>query len=666
MNNSTPPQNSFFTKLFFMLFISNLIVTTFYAIWQTQGKTILSVVLALFIIFFVIFKWHLQVILFFNKLKTVKLFSSENIFYKIIISILIFSICVAINAVTIIDFKNIFSNTLNNNPSNNFPYHIPSQDLVGYTNYVNMLKITKQENYNGFSANYFDNYLDNYFHGISPYHFYEFWLAAFISQILDLQAIIAYWLVVYPLFYFMTWCGLMAITENQLLQKLPKITTEISIKNLFFNAIKYFLLLFVGAIYFPFYKFIPYLESTIYLHNNTILTYGLIEPFLLAAFLLYQRRKILVAWFVILLIPILSITTWVGVLGFLLYLLIATDFFSQKQKYQFIGTFSLTTFLIVLCYAIFGTHNQAAFSWRELLPIFAFQNLDFKIAIQFIVKNILVVFGLYLLKTVVVYLPFFSYLTNFIFSIQVLKKQFKTVIILLLFPFVAMFLLNLHHDATQVFRNFLFPLFNVILIIGVLTKIDIHNNKFIKTILFYCLIIYQISFTSYFKIKQIAERNIYSKEYLTEIAALKPTDLQGKFGGFIYGKDFYQDDLFSKVVRHQLPAGYLAVMPQFYTIVNLEVFDIPKSSKLEHKIFETRFQKNSEFYQFVEKQKYQEQFSTITQSQIDFIRKNQLGFLVISKNVALPIEIQKLIYREIRDEKSGEKFLVLVNSPSGE
>jgi cytochrome c-type biogenesis protein CcmH/NrfF len=185
------------------------------------------------------------------------------------------------------------------------------------------------------------------------------------------------------------------------------------------------------------------------------------------------------------------------------------------------------------------------------------------------------------------------------------------------------------------------------------------NDTPIKNIVFYCLIIYQISFTSYFKVMQITERNIYTNAYLTELAALKPTELQGKFGGFIYGKDFYQDDLFSKVIRHHLPAGYLAVMPQFYTLVNLEVFDIPKSSKPEYNIFETRFQKNSEFYQFVEKQKHQQQFSTITQSQIDFICQNQLGFLIISKNVELPTEIQKLIYREIKDGKSGEKFLIL-------
>ena len=644
-------SDKIFTKLFFILFFVSISTTTCYAIWKTQGKTILSLVLVMLIgyltmqLITVRKQNFLTVIKNWKNLKVKQYFIIESNFYRnILSSICILCLCVAANACMLFRFDTNFFG--------NFAYYVPPQDLVGYANYVNMLNITAQENYNGFSANYFDSY----FHGVSPYHFYEFWLAACITQLTGLQAIISYAVIVQSLFYFMTWCGLMAILE-------------FSNHNYTNKSLKIFSLLFIGAIYFPFYKFIPYLESVFYLHNNTILTYGLVEPFLLAAFLFYKQQKHLFAWFIILLIPLISITTYVGIIGFMLFLLIKLP----KHTYCFITSFLLLTFSIIIFYFLFGTTNEAAFSWHELLPIFAFnmatQNIDNQVVILFVAKNLVVVFGLYLLKSIIAYSPLMllliGFLKNKLTHIIAYSLKFKIAIIsLILLPLAAMFLLILHHDASQVFRNFLFPLLNVTAMVMLIPLIfsDDKTKIRIKTqikIFYFLFIGYQIIFSIYFKIKQVTERQIYSYQYLNKISAIKSFELQGKFGGFIYGQDFYADDLFSKVIRHQLPAGYLAMLPQFYTVVNLEVFNIPKSNKPTHKIFDNHFIQNSEFYQFVTQQKRVNLFKSITQSQADFIVEKQLGFLIISKNISLAPEIQQLIKSEIKDSESGERFLII-------
>jgi hypothetical protein len=577
--------------------------------------------------------------------------------------ILVLSFCVANNALMLFSFDE------------NFAYYTPPQDLVGYANYVNMLNVTAQENYNGFSANYFTSH----FHGCSPYHFYELWLAALLSTIFLLQPIVAYWVVVYPFFQFLVWCGLMAILETPYFHSFSKQHKSINIKQAFFC----FSLLFVGGTYFPVYKIIPYLESAKYLHNNTLLASGVIEPFIIASFLLYLHKQKYLAWLAFLAIPIASITTWAGVLGVNVGLGLGIGWQNKirAEQYKLLKaiTYCTVCFLVItfVFYLTFGTKNNATtISWTELSFVFAFQYFDFINAISFIFRQIGLVFGLYLSKTIIVYLPFLLliyYLIRRGNKTMPLKQLFLKYKKLLLIPFgvfffslLAMCLLMLHHDASQVFRNISFPILNMILS---LLLLQIFHQQYPKptsiyaNIAFIFLILYQIYFTISLKITQIEERNIYSKSYLVAISKIAEKDLSSKMGGFIYGKTFYIDDLYSKVVRHQLPAGYLAVMPQFYTLVNLEVFEIPRSEKLIHQVLEKGYQKNSEFYQFVSEQQKGKKFVNLAQSQVDFIGKHQLGYLIIGKDATLTPQLQQLIKEkvkmEIKDEQSKERFLLL-------
>ncbi|MFY7788342.1 MAG: hypothetical protein ACOVQA_10760, partial [Thermoflexibacteraceae bacterium] len=437
-----------------------------------------------------------------------------------------------------------------------FPYYVPPQDLVGYSNFVKQLLLTQQENYNGLTA----NLIDSYFHGLSPYHFYEFWLAAFITKFTGCLPLFAYWLLVYPLFYLTTWAGILAVWEHR--------HTKITWK----QQIVSFLLLFLGAIYLPFYDYVPYLDSTVYLHNNTLLTYGLLEPFLLAIYFLWQYQQKELAILGLLTIPLLSITTLAGVFGAIIGIAWWSYEHQNRQlAYKSLGGLGLLLLGLAVLYGVWGTKNEAAFSWREFTPFVSLKLYDFPQNIIWVLKQIIVVFGLYFFKSVLVYAPYLilALFCYYPFDHQRFKKVFDTTQYFFLMPLcglAAMCLVILHHDASQTFRNFCFPVANLLLVLwfvhyfSQLPSLQ-HRQKYSMTAFFIVLVIYQMAYSVYHKYQQVAERQEYSEDYLLEVQGIVQTLPENSLGVFIYPPSFYKDDLFSKVIRHQLPAGYLALFP---------------------------------------------------------------------------------------------------------
>jgi hypothetical protein len=68
------------------------------------------------------------------------------------------------------------------------------------------------------------------------------------------------------------------------------------------------------------------------------------------------------------------------------------------------------------------------------------------------------------------------------------------------------------------------------------------------------------------------------------------------------------------------------------------------------------------FYVFVENQKAQKRFSSIEQSQVDFIREYKINYLIVTKDVVLPETLQTLIDKVITDKLTGERFILLKRS----
>jgi hypothetical protein len=638
-----------YLQLFTALLTSTVILTTTFAVYLSKGKTVYAL-LAGCIIGLVLQKlcnkqfWHnlkkSYSHIHINNVITTKDFKVTHQLQNGLILLVITLACYLPNALMLLKL------------GGQFPYYIPTQDLVGYSNFVKQLLLTQQENYNGLTA----NLIDSDFHGISPYHFYEFWLAAFIVKLTGCLPLFAYWLLVYPLFYLMTWAGILAVWEH--------LHTKITWK----QQIVSFLLLFLGAIYFPFYDYLPYLDSTVYLHNNTLLTYGLLEPFLVAIYLLWQYQQKELAVVMLLIIPLLSITTLAGVTGAVLGI-VWWAYRHQKRQlaYKSLGGLGCLLLGLGVLYSVWGTKNEAAFSWREFTPFVSTQLYDFPQNIVWVAKQMIVVFGLYLCKSLWVYAPYVFLLLIYYYplNLKALKKIFSSIQYFCLMPLcglAAMWLVMLHHDASQTFRNFCFPVLNLLLVLWFVhyfSQLPLLQHRQKHTITFFILLVgYQMAYSAYYKYRQVAERQEYSEAYLLHLQKIITKLPENSLGAFIYPPSFYADDLFSKVIRHQLPAGYLALFPNVAGIVNLGVFEIPYSQQAIYKLQEGRLRKNSEFYQFVQKRQKTNNVRSIVDLQNEFIYQYPIQFILIGKNISLDSLRCNTCIKASEDVLYGEKLLL--------
>ncbi len=637
-------------RFFVALLTASVVLSTVFAVYTTKGKTVFSL-LALCLVGILLQRlftkelWqdlkksysHIHIFSFAPK-KGIKVPSLlQNAFVCLLISLC----CYLPNALMLIKLNG------------KFPYYIPPQDLVGYSNFVKQLLLTQQENYNGLTA----NLINNYFHGVSPYHFYEFWLAAFLVKCTGVLPLFAYWLWVYPLFYLTTWAGILAVWEH--------FQAVITWKKQVFA----FLLLFLGGIYLPLYNYLPYLESTVYLHNNTLLTYGLLEPSLIAIYLLWQSQRKELAVLVLLCIPLLSITTLAGVVGAIIGI-VWWGYEHQNRQLAYKSALGLVLLLLGLAvlYGIWGTKNEAAFSWREFTPFVSTKLYDFPQNLFWVAKQIIVVFGLYLFKSFWVYAPYIIVVgcIYYSFGFQTIKKNIalaKYFVFVPLCGLSAMCLVALHHDASQVFRNLFFPLLNVALMLQVIFYYtNFYAKKLISkqltTLFVSFIILYQLLYSAYHKYQQVAERQEYNEDYLLAVQSALQKLPENSVGAFIYPPSFYKDDLFSKVIRHQLPAGYLALFPNIIGIVNIGVFEIPYSQQAAYGLQEERLRKNSEFYQFVQERQKMDNVRSSKDFQNEFIHQYSIQFMVIGKNVSEDTMHRKNWEKVLEDALYGEKLLL--------
>lgn len=68
---------------------------------------------------------------------------------------------------------------------------------------------------------------------------------------------------------------------------------------------------------------------------------------------------------------------------------------------------------------------------------------------------------------------------------------------------------------------------------------------------------------------------------------------------------------------------------------------------------------SSPFFQYVEKQKQKGIFKNIAQSRLDFIDEFKINYLICTNEVKLDSTLVKKIKQEIKDEKTGERFILL-------
>jgi len=157
-----------------------------------------------------------------------------------------------------------------------------------------------------------------------------------------------------------------------------------------------------------------------------------------------------------------------------------------------------------------------------------------------------------------------------------------------------------------------------------------------------------------------ASANKYSDEYILSIMDSNKDQKINSIGVYLYGeKDYYRWSI--KYSESYNLSTFLQICPQYYHTINLSVHEIPVPS-IDQPLERTRHDiiiGTRLFYRFVENQKALDRFISIEQCQLEFIKKHNVGYLIASKRAKIAPSIQKLIYKKIIDNLSGERFCFL-------
>jgi len=148
----------------------------------------------------------------------------------------------------------------------------------------------------------------------------------------------------------------------------------------------------------------------------------------------------------------------------------------------------------------------------------------------------------------------------------------------------------------------------------------------------------------------------YSEAYLQEIKALAEKGELSKFGGVLKAEGDYFSD-FSKITYAYTGAYYLQYFEGEIDCISLSDHQITINPNNQRNNLVNR--NSGIFFQNVLKQKSSGNFQSIPQSQLSFLQKHKINFLVLSKNVTLDPALNLRVKRKIRDTFSGEQFLLI-------
>lgn len=660
--------NYLFADIFFSLLVGLVAVVFSYAIICTQGITIqwLFLLLAFF------FWWERKQDL--ERLKTEK---PKQLALKPLLPSLI-----ALFAGVVFCFgweAFFFLKT------GDFPFHLPFVDTPFYSKVAHFLSVTGSEN----TANmerWFEGKPSN---GIALYHYFELWLNNFIVNGLGLLDMPTYILVIQPLFYFVGLVGILALLERK---------STFGFLHLFWAI----LLLFTSVVFFDFY---PKMEKLQYIDiiffnflGHLSKKTGTYYVCMLAFALLFEQKKYTQAFYTLFCLPIMTVTMLPAVIGGTWLFLILSFFFRflPAQPLKKIGISSILFFVTYLFLYQIMKDKEAVFtlnhSFSSLSP-FGLSDLFTKIKLA--VGTLAQVFLLFLPYLLLVLAGKFIHSITFSAGdgkSEVRKQTWKLMydnhkgiviafVSILVAGIVTWALFFTMRDGFQLFSGTLSAI-SVLMMVLIVQYIDIFsfslapplpsptgrkNLSQISILLLNLLLISLLSYNLWGQIKRqkhqynnsnnyFTRGNPHSTNYLKKIQEKVDNEQIKGFGGCLMDNELLEKSFYPyQVSLHFIKLGdYLYLMTNQAFVVSMH--DLNKEDLENSKVAVTEA---LPFYQFAAQQKKADTFQNIPQSQVDFIQKYKLRFLILSNKYALDAVFEPLIQETITDESSGERFIVL-------
>ena len=509
----------------------------------------------------------------------------------------------------------------------------PHGDIVYYSNCIDFLTYFGKENSS-------IDYIYGSESGTSPYHYYELWFGAGVSRLFGINTATSFVIVTFSLSLFIIWLGFCSVLEYYRTLR-------------FIDALFCFLLVFLTGITFTIYRNIPFMDN-IFVFSRNAMNYPKLFPiyiYSICSLLFFIRKKENYGVLCLLALPVVNISTSIGIF--------AGVFSWYLFSYLLTRNFRPQIYFLSICLVlgIFGFYKFLTVQTNTHVNIGLSDTLHKMMNPSFL-KTIFNIHAGTLIQIALIFVPF---LILYIVSKQgvsvkkiISNPAIQIVTFVFFYSLLGWAVLHDKLSTVQVFSNVGVTLLSILASL-ILIQVWIHNSKkinFLSVIVFLFLLVgVRNSFMEYkFKYAQ-------SEKYLSQISG--ESQKLSSLGSFIFTADDYANIGFSYVANFAIQGSYLIysdkkTFPLSLSPHSYKLSTDPKLAKIEELCL-----KNTPFWEYVARQKQKNIFKSLENSQIDFIDKMKIKYLICTKNVKLSSLIKSKILKEIVDQNTGERFYLL-------
>ena len=504
-------------------------------------------------------------------------------------------------------------------------------DFFIYAQRAKSLGTYSQENYFAIL-----NGLDEAYQGLTPYHYLELWLSSFFSWVLGANHVFSLGLMVKASFYFITGLGFLALLEKWGYRRKWEIIA-LAIAFFFFSGI-YLKISFLS---------LPEFNLSSLTYRTKMMVY---YPFYLGFILNFLDQEKKRAFLLLAMLMVATVVSIPAILGATVLLSLWGEHKKNRSYRASLIIILLSTATVLAFYALSPSPQLSAsmgVERQELLAYLRFSHLFKSLGAFFL--HILGLIPIFLLPFCLIFLAYKHS------SDQGLKEVLLFSLMIMLSGAAAYALLGDFENSIQLFFN---PVIVCLNMTAVLALIYLWKDRASRAWMY---VILGASFLNQLvilgpKLFSHHTKSHYSQAYLQEIKVLAQKGELSDFGGVLKAEEDYFSD-FSKITYAYTGAYYLQYFAGEIDCISLSDHQIAINPNNQRNNLVNR--NSGIFYQYVLKQKSEGSFQSIPQSQLSFLQKHKINFLVLSKNVTLDPALNLRIKRKIRDASSGEKFLLI-------
>ncbi len=518
--------------------------------------------------------------------------------------------------------------------------------------------------------------------GTVPYHYFELWLLHLLTQSTQLLSVLLYDLVLFPFFLFVALLGYLSVYE------------QLTIKNKTRNYVLASLLVlavtgYTDCIAFDFWKHDALQPLATFFHSFVnvsfiaapyLLKLAVLKCFLLAFLVLWLQQQPNKALLVLLCLPIINAATTPVVVGG------SIAFVLLNSRYRWLPT--LQTSFILSANMLFSV-AFALFYWLtakqntpEVATYWTFQNYFHSLATCFpavflFIEETFWHFAIY-------YLPFTVFVLVVTLQKPAMRQLFKNYWRLIgLFVAVALVVYAaLWHipDAHQIGKLLLFTSFETLFVLYLLAFVSVKNvadwaKGTLVAVAFVLIVVATKNFISrevglsnvankIWSAKPIASKIPYSPVFLQRVAAHLAPLRTTQPSGLVLGISLWAAEDFSpqydlNYETNKAQGLYLNYMGNGFDLINGSLYKInypdfwKKDQRLAHTIG------NHPVIRFNKLQNQQNKTKwSCPQTLAELIKSKKIRFAVATPQAVIEPELVPLVRMEIKDERTGERFLL--------